>query len=218
MSLSDTTVWVFLAIFVMSAVIALASLPEWISIGEYYKKKLFQLLILEVIGCVVGFGAASVRAILSPPPASPIDLRSVLLSGNSGWEFQDAQKEQMTRFGFKPGPERTVTFIGETYKFDGYPREPKLVDRWLAGTIPTRVIDVAPSVPEEDVTASPVPVPLGAPSMTFEAIKSSWDVWHERSDEKVTITLYLDTAIRATVAYPGSTRELTLRLTPGSPK
>lgn len=43
----------FLAIFVLTAIIALLSLPGWIKIHDKYRKKLFTCLILEVIACIV---------------------------------------------------------------------------------------------------------------------------------------------------------------------
>ncbi len=44
---------VFLVIFALTAVITLLSLPNWIKIGEWYKKKLFGILILQVVGAVI---------------------------------------------------------------------------------------------------------------------------------------------------------------------
>ena len=131
MSASDATVWIFLAIFVLSAAIALASLPEWISIGDYYKKKLFLLLLLEVIGCIVGFGAGSVRSILTSVPLS--DIRSTMISNESGWEFQDAQEERIFRFRFEPGPDNSVTFLGETYHLADYARKHQFLLKELSG-------------------------------------------------------------------------------------
>ena len=214
MSLSDATVWIFLAIFFLSAVIALASLPGWISLEEYYKKKLFQLLILEVTGCIVGFGAASARAILvppAPPAAPPIDLRAVLLASNLGWESQDANEEEKTRFRFEPGAERSLRFIGETYKASGYPREFKLIRKWVARTVPD-------SGSEQLSSGETVLVPLGAASVRFKATRSSKDILDHWSDAFVTITLYPETAIRGTIAYEGSTEQQMLAFTSSPPK
>lgn len=44
---------IFLVIFSLTALITLASLPNWIHIDEKYKKPLFTSLILEVVGAVV---------------------------------------------------------------------------------------------------------------------------------------------------------------------
>ena len=51
--IENILIYIFLAIFVLTAVITLCSLPGWIDIGEWYKKKLFLALILEVVGCIV---------------------------------------------------------------------------------------------------------------------------------------------------------------------
>lgn len=48
-------IWIFLGIFVLTALIALGGLVGWVSLEPYYKKNLFKLLILEVVGCVIGF-------------------------------------------------------------------------------------------------------------------------------------------------------------------
>ena len=51
--IENILIYIFLAIFVLTAIITLCSLPGWIDIGEWYKKKLFLALILEVVGCIV---------------------------------------------------------------------------------------------------------------------------------------------------------------------
>lgn len=45
--------YTFLGIFVVTAVLTLLSLPNWIKIPNNYKKVLFTSLIVEVIGCVI---------------------------------------------------------------------------------------------------------------------------------------------------------------------
>lgn len=50
---ANILIFVFIAIFVGTALLTLLSLPEWIKINEWYKKKLFNALILEVVGAVV---------------------------------------------------------------------------------------------------------------------------------------------------------------------
>lgn len=46
----------FISIFIATAVLTLISLPGWIKIEEKYKKQLFKLLIVEVIGLVTTLG------------------------------------------------------------------------------------------------------------------------------------------------------------------
>ncbi len=43
----------FLIIFIATAILTLASLPEWIKIPDKYRKVLFTTLIVEVVGCVI---------------------------------------------------------------------------------------------------------------------------------------------------------------------
>lgn len=43
----------FLVIFFSTAVIGIASIPDWIKIPEWYRKKIFIVLILEVIGVIL---------------------------------------------------------------------------------------------------------------------------------------------------------------------
>ena len=52
-SVEFTLLCVFIVIFILTAVLTLASLPDWIKIPEWYKKKLFTALILEVIGVIL---------------------------------------------------------------------------------------------------------------------------------------------------------------------
>lgn len=45
--------YTFLGIFIVTAILTLLSLPDWIKIPKNYKKVLFSSLIVEVIGCVI---------------------------------------------------------------------------------------------------------------------------------------------------------------------
>jgi hypothetical protein len=45
--------YLFLLIFAATAVLAVLSIPKWIEIDEWYRKRLFMALILEVIGVVI---------------------------------------------------------------------------------------------------------------------------------------------------------------------
>lgn len=49
-------IFTFIGIFVLTAIITLASLPGWIKLDEWYRKKLFLALIVEVVGIVVMVG------------------------------------------------------------------------------------------------------------------------------------------------------------------
>lgn len=45
--------YTFLAIFILTAILTLLSLPDWIKIQKSYKKVLFSSLLIEVVGCVI---------------------------------------------------------------------------------------------------------------------------------------------------------------------
>jgi len=45
--------YVFLGIFVLTALLTLASLPGWIKIPENYRSQLFKALLLEVVGAII---------------------------------------------------------------------------------------------------------------------------------------------------------------------
>ena len=45
--------YVFLGIFVLTALLTLASLPGWIKIPEKYRSQLFKALLLEVVGAII---------------------------------------------------------------------------------------------------------------------------------------------------------------------
>lgn len=53
MSFPEILKYGFLVIFFATAVLGIASLPNWIEIPEWYKKKIFLALILEVVGVIL---------------------------------------------------------------------------------------------------------------------------------------------------------------------
>jgi hypothetical protein len=108
---THAVIWIFLGIFVLTALIALGALLHWVQLEPYYKKNLFRLLILEVVGCVVGFGTQAIRSIGSPRT----DLRSVLLSRNLGWDWQYAEKGWRSRIHFKAAEAGKLEMLGNTY-------------------------------------------------------------------------------------------------------
>lgn len=50
-----------LSIFGVTAVLALGSIPDWIKIPEWYKKKLFTVLIIEVVAIVITYSATKLN-------------------------------------------------------------------------------------------------------------------------------------------------------------
>jgi hypothetical protein len=200
MNPSVAVVWVFLVIFVLSALIALASLPEWIRLEEYYKKKLFVLLILEVIGCIVGFGVQSVRALQTRPPETPqTDLRSVLISNASGWDSQEPGNMTTRRsiFRFERGPENKVLFVGETVDFDeddfSRPRRPVVIEKFKS--------------------LQPLEIPNGN-VLEFDAEAQDVRPYFDSRPVGIHVVLQLDKAVRGVMTYRGSTDERIVILTP----
>lgn len=43
----------FIVIFAATAILAIISLPGWVNIPEWYRKRLFIALILEVVGVII---------------------------------------------------------------------------------------------------------------------------------------------------------------------
>src|SRR2546428_1382751 len=108
-------IWIFLGIFVLTALIALGALVGWIKLQQYYKKNLFRLLVLEVVGCVIAFGAYALKSLESPPA----DLRAALLSRDLGWDWQYAEKGWRSRIQFAPAERGKLAMAGNTYLGEG---------------------------------------------------------------------------------------------------
>ena len=195
-------VWVFVVIFVLTALIALASLPGWIRIGEYYKRKLFQLLILEVVACMVGFGSQALRSSSAPPQ----DLRLVLLAPELGWDWQYAEKAWRARLRFEPNTGRKLTLVGETYLVGRGDSRPLALIRWES--------------------TEPFEVPTGAKAVTFKAYRT-WtqaaaDVdpnlrWEVGKKTEVLITVRPEQALNGAVK-DGTSAPWGLMMTPGFPR
>jgi hypothetical protein len=112
---AHAVIWIFLGIFVLTALIALGALVGLVPLESYYKKILFRLLILEVLGCVIGFGYQVFKSF--KPPATT-DLRAVLLSSVQGWDWQYAAERWRSRIHFQLDKEGKFTMDGETYLVD----------------------------------------------------------------------------------------------------
>ena len=85
MNPGDFVVWTFIVIFIATAIITLGGLIGKVRVEPYYKKKLFYMLLAEVIGVVVFIAKTAVQ----PPTA---DLRTMLLGARNGWDWQYANK------------------------------------------------------------------------------------------------------------------------------
>jgi len=77
MNPGDFVVWTFIVIFIATAIITLGGLIGKVRVEPYYKKKLFYMLLAEVIGVVVFIAKTAVQ----PPTA---DLRTMLLGARNG--------------------------------------------------------------------------------------------------------------------------------------
>jgi hypothetical protein len=103
-------IWAFLSIFIVTAIIALGSLPGWIPLQPYYKKKLFTALIVQVVGCVCGFGVWALQAIRRPKT----DLKTTLLSAKFGWDWQYAPDRMRARIYFDSVKDDKIRMRGHT--------------------------------------------------------------------------------------------------------
>lgn len=203
MSPGNTVIWVFLVIFVLTALIALASLPGWLRIEQYYKRKLFQLLILQVVACIIGFGTQALRQPIDPPAA---DLRSLLLEPELGWDWQYVENGWRARLRFERDAEQALRLVGETY----------LVDRGTG-----RRVTVI-----EWESVEPFEVASGARDVTFRAYRTWTQAaaeenpdlrWEVGKKAEVQVTLRLDRSLRGAVTDRGSTPWAVI-MTPGFPR
>jgi hypothetical protein len=125
MDVTQAVIWIFLAIFLLTALIELAALVGLVKLESVYRKRLFTLLITQVITCVIGFGVQEIRQIVS----AKTDLRTALLSPKWGWDWQYAEKNWRARFHFKPADKGKVTMDGETYVVNAT-GDKRLLIRW----------------------------------------------------------------------------------------
>lgn len=201
MNASTSVVWIFVAIFVATAVIALGSLPGWISVPDYYRKKLFALLILEVVACVIAFGRQALKSY--GPPAE--DLRSVLLRPDYGWDWQYAQKSWRSRIRFESvGSE--INFVGDTFVVDPSGNNSAPIIHWES----VRPFAVAPKAKAVTFDATRTWTQAAAdkyPELKFEVGKKS----------NTRITFQLDYAVHGSATDPHSTKPWGIMLTTAFP-
>jgi hypothetical protein len=126
MNLEIAVIWMFLGVFLATALIALASLPGWIRLEDYYKKKLFVVLILEVVASIVGFAGKALIDVRNPPP----DLAVLLTSRAWGWDWQNAETAWRSRFQFKAAADNKMTLVGDTYLVDRGGDNPPVIIKW----------------------------------------------------------------------------------------
>jgi len=201
---AEVVIWLFLAVFALTAAIALGGLVGWIPLESYYRKNLFRLLILEVVGCVVGFGAQSFRSLGTPRA----DLRATMLRNELGWNWQYAEKGWRGRLRFEDAGGRKLKMVGSMR---------------LVGLGAEAVGQDGPILTWE--TSEPFEVPARAEAVTFKGTRT-WTEgaarvypelrWEVGKKTDVSITVRIDEMLRGAVTNaPAET--WTLMLTPGLP-
>jgi hypothetical protein len=135
-------VWAFFAIFLITAILSLGSLPGWVPLPGYYKKKLFVLLIVEVVGCVCTFGVRIFNSITSPK----IELGDALLSPQYGWSWQYTPQRMLTSFRFQTTKDGKIVMDGTTCVFDAHDNKQEKIEifKWKSTEpfdIPADAID-----------------------------------------------------------------------------
>jgi hypothetical protein len=198
---TQAVIWIFLGIFVLTALIALGALVRWVKLEPYYKKNLFRLLILEVVGCVIGFGAQVFGSLTSPRT----DLRAVLLSRELGWDWQYAEKGWRSRIQFERAERGKFIMVGNTYLV-GADRHPQAILTWES--------------------SEPFEVPAKAEAVTFKA-RRIWTEAAARADPKlqweagkktdVYITVHVEMALQGAIKSATSAETWGLVMTPAFP-
>jgi hypothetical protein len=202
MNAGTAVVWIFVIIFVATAVIALGSLPGWIRVPDYYRKKLFALLILEVVACTIGFGKEALKTYQTPPQ----DLRVALLHPYYGWDWQYAQKSWRSRIRFESTADEKITFAGDTLVVDPSGNNSDPIIHWES--------------------VRPFDVPSGTKTVTFEATRE----WTQAAADKypelkfevgkktnTKISFELDYAVHGSATDPHSTKPWGIMLTTAFP-
>jgi hypothetical protein len=118
----DTFLYAFLSIFIVTAIISLASLPGWLKIEEPYRKVLFRALLLEVVACVIGFVTTGIKAYYEGAKTilvSQSDLHGLLTKEPWSWHYANMNWRTVIFF---PGSGEQLTFNATTFyrrKWDG---------------------------------------------------------------------------------------------------
>jgi hypothetical protein len=103
--------WVFLFLFIATALLTIASLPGWVNIEKEFKSKLFTSLILELVGCVIAFVWVGIRATQLNANPTPV-LTPAVLEGDFGWHYAPRNWRSVGHFEPFNGRYR---FVANTY-------------------------------------------------------------------------------------------------------
>jgi len=120
------TLYLFLAIFLLTSLVALASLIGLVQIEPHFKRRLFNLLIAQVITSVVGFAGVGVHAYMEQ--GLPLTSEILVSSHVWKWEYQADRQHWETTARFETAGDR-LRFIGETrYVGSERPERPVIID------------------------------------------------------------------------------------------
>lgn len=125
MSILEIAIYIFLAIFILTAVITILSLVNMVKIEPYYKKQLFRVLILQVIGVIVTFVS---NGIISN---STTNISEKLLVNNiNGWDWSYPESSWKTKMHFKKEND-SLYLQGTTYCYkNGKSQPPIKIIEW----------------------------------------------------------------------------------------
>lgn len=108
--LTELVMWICIVFFGLAGVISLASLINLIKVETVYKKWLFRILMVEIIGIVVLFAADSFKLYNTPPKK----LNEVLLDDQYRWYWQYSKNNWKTIVRFDKIKDDNYRFSGET--------------------------------------------------------------------------------------------------------
>ncbi len=118
-------VWLFLVIFAVTAAITLLAIVSKVEMEERYRRKLFNVLLVEVIGVVVLLAGKTVEE-LTRPEQRP-DLRRLLLNAPNGWDWQYANLSWRGNLAFSEEKDGKLRVTGQIRDFSTTPA-PKVVE------------------------------------------------------------------------------------------
>lgn len=111
---------IFLLIFSITAAITLLSLVGKVKIAPLYQKKLFRLLILEVVGVVIAFVSNQIASyVISNDQESnqvPVISEKVLLDNLGNWDWCYPESAWRTKLSFKKHSD-SLTLSGTTFRY-----------------------------------------------------------------------------------------------------
>jgi len=179
----------FLVIFVLTAVISLASLPKrGLEIDDYFKKKLFGALILEVAGCVVLFVSMGIKQFYGRHDLVPeSEIRGFLTK--DPWHWSYAPRNWHTIANFETDPQGQLVFKATTY----YTRIFKDKGQYQYPVQPERIFDFKSSGP---ITISGDQIDFDCDETIYPAVSvMGEDAPRSATPQKMHITLRTDVSL-----------------------